>query len=58
MKISEGAVLDATLIEAAVNSRAKPQVIVEDRQDATDGVKNIFKFGKTSYVGLKRVTAQ
>jgi IS5 family transposase len=33
VRISEGAVLDATLIEAAVNSRAKPRVIVEDRKE-------------------------
>lgn len=33
VKISNGAVLDATLIEAAVNSRAIPKVIVEDRKE-------------------------
>lgn len=33
VKISNGAILDATLIEAAVNSRAKPNVIVEDRNE-------------------------
>ena len=35
---SRGAVLDATLIEAAVNSNAKPKVITEDRnEDNNDG---------------------
>ena len=29
VKISNGAILDATLIEASVNSRAKPNIIVE-----------------------------
>ncbi len=33
VKITNGAILDATLIEAAVNSRAKPNVIVEDRKE-------------------------
>lgn len=33
VKISNGAILDATLIEAAVNSKAKPNVIVEDRKE-------------------------
>lgn len=33
VKITEGAILDATLIEAAVNSRAKPKLIVEDRNE-------------------------
>lgn len=36
VKISEGAILDATLIESAVNSRAKPNVIVEDRNEDND----------------------
>lgn len=33
VKITNGAILDATLIEAAVNSKAKPNVIVEDRKE-------------------------
>jgi IS5 family transposase len=33
VKISKGAVLDATLIESAVNSQAVPSVIVEDRKE-------------------------
>ena len=33
IKSSHGAVLDATLIEAAVNSNAKPKVIAEDRDE-------------------------
>ena len=33
IKNSRGAVLDATLIEAAVNSNAKPKVIAEDRNE-------------------------
>jgi IS5 family transposase len=33
VKISKGAVLDATLIQSAVNSRAIPSVIVEDRKE-------------------------
>lgn len=33
VKISNGAILDATLIEASVNSRAKPNIIVEDRKE-------------------------
>lgn len=33
VKITKGAVLDATLIEAAVNSNAKPNVIAEDRKE-------------------------
>lgn len=33
VKISNGAVLDATLIQSAVNSRAIPNVIVEDRKE-------------------------
>jgi len=33
IKNSHGAVLDATLIEAAVNSNAKPKVIAEDRNE-------------------------
>jgi transposase, IS5 family len=36
VKISQGAILDATLIEAAVNSKAKPNVIVEDRKEDDD----------------------
>jgi IS5 family transposase len=45
VKITNGAILDATLIEAAVNSKAKPSVIVEDRNednnqgDANGGTK-------------------
>ena len=33
VKITEGAILDATLIEAAVNSQAKPKLIAEDRNE-------------------------
>lgn len=33
VSISKGAILDATLIEAAVNSNAKPAVIVQDRNE-------------------------
>ncbi len=33
VKITEGAILDATLIEAAVNSRATPKLIAEDRNE-------------------------
>ena len=33
IKISNGAILDATLIEAAVNSKARPNVIMEDRKE-------------------------
>ena len=47
VKITNGAILDATLIEAAVNSKAKPNVIVEDRKeddhnsDGTDANKPV-----------------
>lgn len=33
VKISQGAIIDATLIDAAVNSKAKPNLIVEDRKE-------------------------
>ncbi len=33
VKITEGAILDATSIEAAVNSKAKPKLIAEDRNE-------------------------
>lgn len=33
VKITEGAILDATLIAAAVNSQAKPKLIAEDRNE-------------------------
>jgi len=36
IKSSHGAVLDATLVEAAVNSNAKPKVIAEDRNEDKD----------------------
>jgi IS5 family transposase len=36
VSISKGAILDATLIEAAVNSNAKSTVIVEDRNEDDD----------------------
>jgi IS5 family transposase len=40
VKISNGAVLDATLIEAAVSSRAIPSVIIEDRKESDDNNDN------------------
>ena len=40
VKISKGAILDATLIEAAVNSRAIPSVIVEDRKEDDNNDNN------------------
>lgn len=36
VKISNGAILDATLIKSAVNSNAIPQMIVEDRKEDND----------------------
>jgi IS5 family transposase len=36
VKITNGAILDATLIESAVNSKAKPNMIVEDRKEDDD----------------------
>jgi len=36
IKNTHGAVLDATLIAAAVNSNAKPKVIAEDRNEDND----------------------
>jgi IS5 family transposase len=36
VSITKGAILDATLIEAAVNSNAKPNVIIEDRKEDDD----------------------
>ena len=36
VKITNGAIIDATLISAAVNSKAKPSVIVEDRNEDAD----------------------
>lgn len=56
VKISEGAVLDATLIEAAVNSRAKPQVIVEDRKE-NDGNDNTGNPSNTLPVEVKSLAA-
>lgn len=55
IKISEGAVLDATLIEAAVNSKAKPQVIVEDRKENDDD--NINNSGSGTTVEVKSLSA-
>jgi len=40
VKITNGAILDATLIDAAVNSKAKPNVIVEDRKEDEDDNNN------------------
>lgn len=37
VKITEGAIIDATLIEAAVNSRAKPKVVISDRDEDDNG---------------------
>ncbi|MCC2624370.1 MAG: hypothetical protein K0R14_243 [Burkholderiales bacterium] len=55
VRISEGAVLDVTLIEAAVNSRAKPQVIVEDRKENDDD--NTGNPSNTLPVEVKRLSA-
>ena len=47
VKITEGAILDATLIAAAVNSQAKPKLIAEDRNeddiDNSGGGGNLFE---------------
>ena len=40
VKISHGAILDATLIESAVNSNARPQLIVEDRNEEANNDKD------------------
>lgn len=40
VKICNGAILDATLIESSVNSRAKPNLIVEDRNENNDDNDN------------------
>jgi IS5 family transposase len=46
VKITKGAVLDATLIEASVNSNAKPNVIAEDRNENNDDADNNSGSGK------------
>lgn len=40
VKISEGALIDATLIQASTNSTSKPKVIVEDRKEDDDNLPN------------------
>ena len=43
VKISDGAIIDATLIEAAVNSRAKPKLIDLDRNEEDDNDGNHYQ---------------
>ena len=56
VKISHGAVLDATLIQAAVNSRAIPSVIVEDRKEDdtnNDGTQTVIALSANQQVDVE-----